>query len=262
MTGGTTNVNDTRSLARPGLRWLAAGLASGMLAATLLGAGASSALAQSSTDSDQTLRTINVSGEGRVSVAPDVADISLGVTEQAKEASAASRQAAQSMDAVVKALLALGIDEKDIQTTQLNLNPNYDWNKNPATIVSWQASNTVDVTVHDVTMVGDVVDTAVKAGANTVNGVSFRVDDPTEAQVEARSKAVADARAKADQLAADAGVTITGVVSITESGGQTPQPVYYARAEMAAGADTAASTPVLGGQVDLTVNVVIQYEIG
>jgi uncharacterized protein YggE len=250
----------TLSPSRPGLRWLAGGLAVGLLAASLVGAAVAPAQAQS-TDADETLRTLSVSGTGRVSAVPDVADISLGVFETAKEAASASQKAAASMDAVVQALLALGIDEKDIQTTSISLNASYDWTKQPAELVGWEASNMVSVTVRDIDAVGDVVDTVVESGANQINGISFRVEDPTEAEMVARSAAVEDARAKAEQLAADMGVEIVGVISISESGGQQPQPIYMDRQEMAMAADVSAATPVLPGEVELSVNVSIQYEI-
>jgi uncharacterized protein YggE len=261
--GGTDPVNSSLSLAlaRPSLRWIAGGVAVGLLTVTLLGAGAGTAQAQTTTDGEQQFRTISVNGVGRVMAAPDVADISIGVYEQAKEASDASQRAAESMDSVIQALLGLGIAEADIQTTSLTLNPRYDWNTEPAKVVGWEASNIVDVTVRDIDSVGTVVDTAVAAGANQINGITFRVEDPTEAEAIARSSAVADARAKADQLAADAGVEIIGIVSISESTVQPPQPFYMERAEMAMAADAGAVTPVLGGEVELTVNVFIQYEI-
>jgi len=115
--------------------------------------------------------------------------------------------------------------------------------------------------VRDIESVGDVVDTAVASGANQVNGISFRVEDPAEAQMLARTAAVDDAAAKAQQLATDAGVEIVGIISISESGGQQPQPLYMAREEMAFAADAAQSTPVLPGEVELSVSVFIQYEI-
>ena len=117
-------MNNSLSPARPSRRALAAGLAAGLLAASLLGTATVSA--QSSTDGDETVRSINVSGVGRVKAAPDVADISLGVTIRDKEAGGASQQAAEAMDAVVTALLGMGIAEADIQTTGLSLNPVYE----------------------------------------------------------------------------------------------------------------------------------------
>ena len=244
---------------RPSLRWIAAGLAAGLLAASVIGAAAAPQQAQS--EGDETRRTLSVSGVGRVNAAPDVAEVSLGVFEQGEAAAEASQKAAASMESVVQAMLDLGIDEKDIQTTSINLSARYDWNKEPAQIVGWEARNMVNVTVRDIETVGDVVDAVVESGANQINGISFRVEDPTEAEMLARTAAVEDARAKADQLAADAGVEIVGIVSISESGGQQPQPIYMAREEMAFAADAGAATPVLPGEVELSVNVSIQYEI-
>ncbi len=253
-------MNSSLPLARPGRRALAAGLAAGLLAASFMGTAAVSA--QTSTDNDEAVRSINVSGVGRVKAAPDVADISLGVTIRDKEAGGASQQAAEAMDAVVTALLGMGIAEADIQTTSLSLNPVYNWESETPEITGWDANNMVNVTIRDIESVGDVVDIATAAGANSINGISFRVEDPTEAEAAARSTAVADAQAKADQLAADAGVEIIGIVTITESGGQQPQPLYIDRGMAMGGEmDTMAKTPVLPGEVELSVSVIIQFEI-
>lgn len=253
----TTTITATR----PGLRWLAGGLAIGLLAAALAGPAVGAAQAQS--DDGDTVRSISVSGVGRVKAEPDVADISLGVTKQGEDAKAASADAATSMDAVISALLEAGIAEADIQTSSISLNPIYNWDNNPPTIEGWEASNLVNVTVRDITAVGDVVDAATAAGATNINGITFRVEDPTAAEADARSAAVADAKAKADQLAADAGVTIIGIITISESGGQAPQPLYYQSDAMAMGAASAemAKTPVLPGEVELSISVFIQYEI-
>ena len=245
---------------RPGLRWLAGGLATGLLAAALIGPAAG--VAQAHSDSNDSVRTIDVSGTGRVKVEPDVADIQIGVSKQGEDAQAAAEQAAEAMDAVITSLLDSGVAEADIQTTNLSLNPMYDYNTEPAKIVGWQANNMVLVTIRDITTVGDVIDAATVAGANEISGISFRVDDPAAAEAQARSAAVADAQAKAEQLAADAGVSIIGIISISESGGQPPEPMFFARAEAAFdGGDTSFSTPVLAGEVELSVFVNIQYEI-
>ena len=249
----------THATHRHGSRWLAGGLAIGLLAATLAGPAVGAAQAQS--DSDDPIRSISVNGVGRVKAEPDVADINLGVTKQGEDAQSAAGEAATSMDAVIKALLEAGVAEADIQTTSLTLYPVYDYNENPPDIEGWEASNLVNVTVRDIESVGAVVDAATAAGATNVNGITFRVEDPTAAEAAARSAAVADARAKADQLAADAGVTIIGVISISESGGQQPQPRYMERAAFDMAAGDALATPVLPGQVELSINVYIQYEI-
>ena len=254
-------MTNTISATRPGLRWLAGGLAIGLLAAALAGPAVGAAQAQS--DDQDTVRSISVNGVGRVKAEPDVADISLGVTKQGEDAKAASADAATTMDAVIKALLEAGIAEADIQTSSISLNPIYDWDNNPPTIEGWEASNLVNVTVRDIAAVGDVVDAATAAGATNVNGITFRVEDPTAAEADARSAAVADAKAKADQLAADAGVTIIGIITISESGGQAPQPLYFQRdtMAMAEAAGDMAKTPVLPGEVELSISVFVQYEI-
>ncbi|MFV2062107.1 MAG: SIMPL domain-containing protein [Chloroflexota bacterium] len=242
---------------RPGLRWLAAGLAVGLVVAALMGPAVG---AVQGSEPEHTVRSISVNGTGRVKAEPDVASIQIGVTKQGEDAQAASEKAAIAMDAVIKSLIDSGIAEADIQTTSLNLSPVYNYNTDPAKIVGWQASNMVSVTVRDISAVGDVVDAATTAGATNVSGISFRVEDPTEAQAEARSAAVADAEAKALQLASDARVNIIGVITITESGGQPPQPLYLNR-DLAFAAESIPSTPVLPGEVELSVNVSIQYEI-
>lgn len=252
-------MNTINSTTRSRSRWLASGLTLGLLAAAIAGPGV--AVAQAQPDSDDQVRTISVSGVGRVKAEPDVATVSVGVTKQGEDAGDASQQAAAAMESVIAALLELGIAEEDIQTTSLNLNPTYDWDDNPPNIVGWEASNMVNVTVRDVEQVGDVVDAATKAGATNMNGISFRVEDPTSAEAAARTAAVEDARAKADQLADAAGVSIIAVQSISESGGQAPEPVFFAREE-AAFDTAAASTPVLPGQVELSISVFIEYEIG
>lgn len=252
-------MSTTLTISRPGLGWLAGGLAIGLLAAAFAGPGVGAALAQS--DADETIRSIKVNGIGRVKVQPDVADIQLGVTKQGEDAKQASERAATTMDAVIQALLDAGIAEADIQTANLSLNPIYDWDDNPPNIVGWEATNIVNITVRDVSQVGDVVDAATAAGATNVNGITFRLEDSTEAEATARNEAVANAEAKAQQLAAAAGVNIIAVVTIDEVDAQEPPPIFFSRAEAAFDTAAAAPTPVLPGEVEISVNVNIQYEI-
>jgi hypothetical protein len=253
-------VTTTLPATRPGIRWLAGGLAIGLLAAALAGPAVGAAAAQSSSGDQDTVRSINVNGMGRVKAEPDVADINLGVTTQGEDAASASADAATAMAAVVAALLEAGVAEADIQTSSISLNPLYDWDNSPPDIEGWEASNLVNITVRDIGTVGDVVDAATAAGATNINGITFRVEDPTAAEAEARSAAIADARTKAEQLAADAGVTITGVITITESTSQQPMPLYFERS-MDVAAAPVAETPVLPGQVELSITVMVQYEI-
>lgn len=243
---------------RARLAWLAGGASVALIVSALIAPAAT--VAQVASENGDITPSITVSGMGRVKAEPDVADINLGVTKQAEDAKTASEQAATAMAAVIKALQAAGIADTDIQTTTISLMPVYDYDDNPPQIEGWEATNLVNVTVRDIDTVGDVVDAATAAGATNINGITFRVDDPTAAEAEARTAAVADARSKADQLAAAAGVTIVGVLTMSESGAQAPQPIFMERAAF----DTAAGaveTPVMPGQVELSINVLVQYEI-
>jgi uncharacterized protein len=211
-----------------------------------------------SVDEQPADHTISVAGSGKVTVVPDMATINLGVLIERDKAKDAREAGAKAMTKVISALRALGIDEKDIQTAWVSLNPVYDYQSTKQRITGYQLQNTVTVTVRDLTKVSDVLDDAVIAGATTVNGIGFDVADRTASEAQARAAAMTDAKAKADTLAGAAGVSITGVASIAES---VSTPIWYGP-EMAAGAarDT-ASTPVMPGSTDVTITVQVSYLI-
>jgi uncharacterized protein YggE len=255
----------TMTIRMPGsrARWLAAGLATGLLVAAI----ASPAFAPRRTLAADTTtpaeHTIAVTGVGTVVTAPDVADLRLGVTFTRPTVRAARADAAAAMTKVIAALKALGIADKDIQTTNISLQPAYDYasNANPPRITGYTLSNAVAVTVRDLDKVGDAIDNALAAGATTFDGVSFRVDDPAKAQQQARTDAMTQARAHANTLAAAAGVAITGVASISETSAQTPYPIFYGAAG-APGAAKDVATPVQVGTTDVTITVSVVYLIG
>jgi uncharacterized protein YggE len=204
--------------------------------------------------------TITVTGMGDVTVKPDVADVYIGVTVTKPTAKEARDAAATQMTAVVAAIKALGVADKDIATTNVSLNPVYDYSNGSAPrLTGYQFSNTVKVTVRDLTKVPDVIDNSVAAGATTVNGVSFRLDNPKPVEAQARSAAMTDARAKADALASAAGVQIKGVASITET--TMSSPVYYAP-QLDAVKAAGVSTPIQSGTTDVTISVTVSYLIG
>lgn len=246
-------------------RWLG----TGALAMLLVVAAATPALGPSSARAVDPAttppeHTISVSATGRVEVSPDVADVRVGVALQRPTATAARDAAAAAMAKVVAALKSGGVADRDIQTGYLSLQPVYDYSKNGAapTLTGYQVSNSVTATVRDISSVAGVVDAAVTAGATTIDGITFRVDDPTKAEDLARSKAMTDARRRADALAAAAGVSITGVAQVTESGAATP-PVYYQAAGAAKdlAAPAAIPTPVQPGTTEVTLNVSVTYTI-
>lgn len=201
-------------------------------------------------------KVITVTGEAVASVVPDIAMIRGGVTTQGKTAKEASDSNAKEMTAVIEALKAAGIAERDIQTTRLSIYPQQDPNKaGKARIIGFQASNQVNVRLRDINKIADALDRMINAGANEISGVSFSVSDPSKALDAARKDAVADAKRKADIYAQAAGVGLGRAVAIQEEG--TP-PLFQPR-PMAMRA--AAAPPVQPGEETLRISVTIAYEL-
>jgi uncharacterized protein len=206
-------------------------------------------------------QTVSVTGAGDVSVAPDVADVVLGVSIQKPTVAGAQSAAATAMAALVAAVKKDGVDDKDIVTLNLSLSPVYDYsNGSSPRLVGQQFTNTVKVTVRNLKSVATVVDDAIAAGATTVQGIGFRLNDPKMAQAQARALAMADARAKADALTAAAGVSIKGFASINETTVQTSTVAYLGALDAARAA--APSTPIQTGTTDIVVQVSVSYLIG
>ena len=199
---------------------------------------------------------ISVTGEATVSVPPDLAEIDGGVTSEAKTAREASEANNAAMGKVLQALKGAGIEEKDLQTSRLSLQPQSTPNRSgPSAIAGYRASNRVTVRVRDVTKVASVIDTLVGAGANEIGGINFVVSQASKLLDEARERAVADARRKAEIYARAAGVTLGAPLSISEEGNSAPVP--YRR--MAAG--MAVSAPVAQGEETLQVTVSVSWAI-
>ena len=203
------------------------------------------------------IATISVTGEAQLSVPPDLAQIDGGVTTEAKTAREASETNNAAMGKVLLALKGAGIEEKDVQTSRLSLQPQSAPNRpGPSAIVSYRASNRVTVRLRDVTKVANVIDTLVGAGANEIGGINFVVSQASKLLDEAREQAIADARRKAEIYAKAAGVTLGAPLSISEEG-SAPGPVF--RSKMAGG--MAASAPVAQGEETLQVTVNVSWAI-
>jgi uncharacterized protein YggE len=205
--------------------------------------------------------TIAVTGIGQVSVAPDVADVIIGVNVQKPTVKEAQSAASTAMNATIAAVKKDGIADKDIVTVDVSLNPVYDYGSGGSVprLVGQSFSNTVKVTVHNLTVLGAVIDDSIAAGATTVQGVSFRLNDPKGVEAQARQMAMADARSKADALASAAGVQVKGVASIAEV--TTSSPIMYASAG-AVDKAAVASTPIQTGTTDTQIQVTVSYLIG
>jgi uncharacterized protein YggE len=200
---------------------------------------------------------ISVTGEATVSVPPDQAQIDGGITSEAKTAREASDANNTAMGKVLLALKGAGIEEKDVQTSRLSLQPQSAPKTGGAAIVSYRASNRVTVRLRDVTKVANVIDTLVGAGANEIGGINFVVSQASKLLDDAREQAVADARRKAEIYARAAGVTLGAPLSISEQGGGGPSPMPFRK--MAAG--MAASTPVAQGEETLAVTVSVSWAV-
>lgn len=199
--------------------------------------------------------TITVTGEGTVETAPDMATISLGVTSTARTAALAMAENAAQLSAVLENLKAAGIEARDLQTSGLSLGPNWSNSSGGSSrIDGYTASNQLSVRVRDLAKLGAILDAAVKDGANTLNNVQFGVADPAPMLDEARKRAVANARHRAELLTGAAGVALGPIASITESGSYNPQPQFqnYARATMEA-------VPMAEGELSLGASVTVVW---
>lgn len=205
---------------------------------------------------------ISVSGEANVSVAPDLAQVEGGVTSEARTAREASDANNAAMGKVLLALKGAGLDEKDYQTSRLALQPQYAQTgpnrSGPPQITGYRASNRVIIKVRDIAKVANVIDTLVTAGANEIGGINFIVTQASKALDEARTKAVADARRKAEIYAKAAGVTLGDPISIIEEGAA-PPPVF--RGKLAAPMAANAPTPVAPGEELLSITVNVTWAI-
>jgi uncharacterized protein YggE len=210
--------------------------------------------------------TISINGLGEVSAAPDTAFITSGVTTQGATAREALDANTAAMTELIATLKESGIEARDIQTSGFSVNPNYVYSdardangyQLPPKINGYQVYNTVNVRVRELAKLGTVLDKAVTVGANTINGVSFSVADPSPLYDEARKLAFADARKKAELYATAAGEELGDLRNISESQGYSqPQP-YMMRAE-AMSAD-AAAVPVEGGELSFQINVQVTWD--
>jgi hypothetical protein len=205
-------------------------------------------------------RTISLSGHGEVRLAPDVAIVNLGVASQAAVAKDALAANTTAMQAVFAALKAAGIADKDVQTSNFMVQPRYNFNNEgkAPTLIGYEVSNSVTVTVRKLDTLGSVLDAVVQSGSNQINGIQFDVSQPEAALDEARKLAVADAKRKAEIYVAAANVKLGSVLSVAEGTfAPPPQPMMRTTMKM----DAAAPVPIAQGEQTLAVDVNVVWEI-
>lgn len=202
-------------------------------------------------------RTVNVTGVGRVALTPDTVTMTLGVDIVDPDLGTAQARAAETMEAVLAALRATGVADDDIQTSTYGIYVDRDYNRPNQPIVGFHVTHLVTAKVRDIDRAGETISAAVDAGANTIGGVWFSLEDPAGAIAQARELAMADARAKAADLARLADSTLGPVLTLTESssGGV---PVPYADGK---GEQPAADVQISPGQTEVSVNVTVTYAL-
>ena len=205
-------------------------------------------------------RTLTVSGTGEAAAAPDMAVLSIGVETEGATAGEALRENSAKMRAAIETLTSLGVEERDIQTSGLNVNPryNYQGREESPRLIGFIAVNVVTATLRDLDEAGAIIDETVGAGANKIRSLRFSFSDPQPLYDEARRDAVARARAKATLLSEAAGVRLGSVLTIQDGHVSAPKPYMpMARLETA----MAESVPLQSGESTVTAGVSIVYEI-
>lgn len=232
--------------------------------------------AQAAAREEQSKNAISANGSHAVKVAPDIAYISIGVETFSKDPKEAQKENSEKMDKVYKKLQSLGIEEKDIKTSNYNIHPRYEWNEIEATpqkgvverksnriLIGYEVNNMVTVTIRDLDKVGAVLDATVEAGVNEANSVSFGLSkEKSEKQyLEALKKAVTNAKMKAEAMASVYGITLGKPSNIIESGAYAPEAIKFRfTAEMNAGKMQDNATPISPGEMEIRANVNVVYE--
>ena len=205
---------------------------------------------------------LTVAAEGRVERTPDVADLTAGVVTQASTASEALRLNAQRMTTVIAALKRAGVADRDIQTSGLNLNPQYLYRENqPPQLTGYQVINNVSVRVRDLGNMGRTIDALVAQGSNQINGPIFRLDKPDIALDEARVSAIGKARERAELYAKATGLRVGRIAQISEASAMVPPPYPMPVARMESMAAKDASTPIAPGEVEASITVNVTFEL-
>ncbi len=208
-------------------------------------------------------RSIHVNGSGSVTGEPDIATLYLGVSVEKASVEEAREIAASAMTAVIESLKANDIAENDIQTENFSIYPQYDYTDEGRVLRGYRVNNTVSATARELESLSDIVDDAIGAGGDivVVNSIQFMIEDPTPLQSQARALAVKDAEAKAKTLAEASSVILGKPITITETTRTTGPPIAFAEAADFAAEEARSSTPIQAGELTVTINVSITYEI-
>jgi len=235
---------------------------------------------QQSSLSQQDQNQVTVSGEGKVYAKPDVAIVSFGVTTSGKTVADVTKNNTDEMNAVISAVKNLGVDEKDIKTTNYNLTPVYSDNyvvptpvsmmgtvsgtmvRTGSTLTGYKLEQDVQVKIRDFTKVGDILSKTTSSGANVVGDLQFLIDNPEQLKEQARAEAIAQAKANAKNLAKESGISLGKIINVIE-GNSNPYPVVYNSMAkgLGAGVDSAPVPTVQPGQQEIDVTINLTYQV-
>lgn len=235
-----------------------------LLVVLLLWLGAMTVLTMKRTErlglADNPPRTIMISGSGKVVGIPDIATVNLGLITERRDVLSAQRENSEKMNQLLVRLKDLQISKDDIQTTQYQIYPRYDYSKGAGTIVGYTVSQSVSVKIRDLGKVSAVLAAAGEVGANQVSGVSFTLDDPEDLRQEARTKAIGNAKDKARDIAKALGLKLGRIVSFNESS-SFPSPMAYARELGFGGGGDSVPPQVESGTVEVSADVSVTFEL-
>ena len=208
------------------------------------------------------VKTIVIDGAGKVTAVPDIGTVDVGFMTEGRDVQSIQKQNVSKMNALIDALVKLGLDKKDIQTTQYQIYPKYDYLNGRSILSGYTINQSVTVKIRDLDKISAVLAKAGDSGANQVGGLNFTFDDPENLRVQARNKAILNAKSKAEVLANSLGVKLGRIVGFFDSG-STPYPYPLYKSDMAYGVGGGAPEPQIeAGSQDITSNVSISYELG
>lgn len=207
--------------------------------------------------------SINISGQGKVVAAPDIAKIQLGLQTEDKSVAKAQKDNTEKMNAVIEKLKKdFNIEPKDIQTANYNIYPQYDWANNRQVLRGYQVSQSVNVKIRDLTKISDILTAVGQVGLNQVGGLSFEVDEPEKIKQEARELAIKNAKEKADALAKIADVKLGRVISFSEYSNEPGPMPYESYAMKSLGVGGGGAAPAVeAGSTEIIMTVNVEYEI-
>src|SRR3989344_2069682 len=203
--------------------------------------------------------SISVSGEGKILIKPDIAIVNVGVLKEGVDFLAVQRSAADVMNRLSDTLKKKGVLDKDIKTTSYSISPRYDYKDGEQTFRGYEVFQNLEVKMRDLGKVGEILSGAAQAGANQIGSLSFGVDDPKKARDEARALAIADAKAKAENLSKNLNVSLGKILGYSESDGGMPPPIFAKAESFGIGGPGVPPTPEGENEINVIVN--LMYEI-